>query len=345
MGISELYGKTARINQIDKAIYESEKEIENGAEAVDAKIVFEELEGKMSNWDKNIYELLNKQIKIEDLLYLSSGDDSDTFLCNEQYIVKVPKRDDVRDTQKREFELYNFLETCGLSYQTPGVVYQGDQFNIMTYISGEHISYEQYHKLSEKEKDALAYDEAIFLKELHSIELDYSYGLFSEAYENKRDRFLEDKELLISILKKEKLLTTEILEHIELIYSKIFSNTVLFEYTPCLVHNDFSAGNMIFRNNRLFGVIDFGDYAVSDPDNDFLCLLDSSTDDFGKDFGRRVLKYYQHKNPQLPERKAEINDAYWAIEQIIYGYKREDKKMLVKGVTELLKIRADEFLF
>ena len=102
----------------------------------------------MVNLDAEIYEHLNKQIKINELRYLSSGDDSDTFLCNEQYVVKVPKRDSVRISQKREFELYRFLENCKLSYQIPAVVYQSDRFNIMKYIKGERITYEQYHKLS-----------------------------------------------------------------------------------------------------------------------------------------------------------------------------------------------------
>ena len=43
---SELYDKFARINRIDQAIYESEQEIANGVEAVDAEIVFAELEKK-----------------------------------------------------------------------------------------------------------------------------------------------------------------------------------------------------------------------------------------------------------------------------------------------------------
>lgn len=299
----------------------------------------------MVDLDTEIYRLLNKQIKINEFRYLSSGDDSDTFLCNEQYVVKVPKRDSVRIAQKREFELYRFLENCNLSYQTPAVVYQSDQFNIMKYIKGERIAYEQYHKLSEKDKDALASDEATFLKELHSIAIDCSADLFSDVQESKQDKYLKDKELLIGILKKEQLLTADIQEHIELIYSNILNNTVLFEYTPCLVHNDFSASNMIFRYNRLLGVIDFGDFIVSDPDNDFLCLLDCSTDDFGKDFGRRVLRYYQHKNPELAERKAEFNDVYWAIDQIIYGYERSDRKMLIKGVSELLQTQAGMFAF
>ena len=299
----------------------------------------------MVDLDTEIYRLLNKQIKIHEFRYLSSGDDSDTFLCNEQYVVKVPKRDSVRIAQKREFELYRFLENCNLSYQTPAVVYQIDQFNIMKYIKGERIAYEQYHKLSEKEKDALASDEATFLKELHSIAIDCSADLFSDVQESKQDKYLKDKELLIGILKKEQLLTADIQEHIELIYSNILNNTVLFEYTPCLVHNDFSASNMIFRYNRLLGVIDFGDFIVSDPDNDFLCLLDCSTDDFGKDFGRRVLRYYQHKNPELAERKAEFNDVYWAIDQIIYGYERSDRNMLTKGISELLRTQAKRFIF
>lgn len=71
----------------------------------------------MVDLDTEIYRLLNKQIKINEFRYLSSGDDSDTFLCNEQYVVKVPKRDSVRIAQKREFELYRFLENSNLIAQ------------------------------------------------------------------------------------------------------------------------------------------------------------------------------------------------------------------------------------
>lgn len=43
---SELYDRFAKTNRIDQAIYESEQEVLNGAEAVDAEIVFAELEKK-----------------------------------------------------------------------------------------------------------------------------------------------------------------------------------------------------------------------------------------------------------------------------------------------------------
>jgi len=43
---SELYDKIMKINRMDQAIFESEQEIENGAEAVDAETVFENLKKK-----------------------------------------------------------------------------------------------------------------------------------------------------------------------------------------------------------------------------------------------------------------------------------------------------------
>ena len=43
---SELYDRFARITRIDQAIFESEQEIANGAEALEAEAVFAELEKK-----------------------------------------------------------------------------------------------------------------------------------------------------------------------------------------------------------------------------------------------------------------------------------------------------------
>lgn len=51
---SELYDKFARINRIDQAIYESEQEISNGAEAEDVNAVFTELEKKLQYQGRNL---------------------------------------------------------------------------------------------------------------------------------------------------------------------------------------------------------------------------------------------------------------------------------------------------
>ena len=46
---SELYDKFVRMNRIDQAIFESEQEVANGADAVDAESVFAKLEKKQSD--------------------------------------------------------------------------------------------------------------------------------------------------------------------------------------------------------------------------------------------------------------------------------------------------------
>lgn len=43
---SELYDKFAKINRIDQAIFDSEQEMANGAETIDAETAFAELEKK-----------------------------------------------------------------------------------------------------------------------------------------------------------------------------------------------------------------------------------------------------------------------------------------------------------
>ena len=44
--MEDLLDKFARINHIDQSIFESEREMADGAEAIDAEIVFAELEKK-----------------------------------------------------------------------------------------------------------------------------------------------------------------------------------------------------------------------------------------------------------------------------------------------------------
>lgn len=276
---------------------------------------------------------------IQQIRPLSCGDDSAAYLCDDLYVVKVPKREAVKKTQALEFQLYRFLESYSFPCEIPKVVYQDSSFHMMTYLKGERLTYENYHRLSEREKDRLACEEAEFLRALHSVRIQADHPLFLDLKLETKDRFQRDQEALLKILESENRLTPDRQAWIDQLYRDLFSMDFLFEYRPCLVHNDYSADNMIYRNNRLAGVIDFGDAAIGDPDNDFLCLLDNSTDDFGKDFGRRVLRYYGHPHPEIAERKAEINDAYWPIQQILLGCSRKEAQLFHEGLQGLEMVR------
>lgn len=279
---------------------------------------------------------------IKKVRYLAAGDDSTVYLCDNKYAVKIPRHEAAAESQKREFELYRFLETHTLPAQIPRCLWMGERFNVMDYIPGDPITPKDYHRLTEREKERLAADEAFFLRKLHAI--DWTEMNFCEAAEDKRISFTREQEELTGILKHCGHLSAQIEIKIRLIYENLLASDFLFRYIHCLVHNDFSRSNMVFRDKRLAGVIDFGDFRISDPDNDFLCLLDGSNDDFGMAFGMRVLKFYEHPAPQMALRKAQLYNAYWPIQQILYGARRKNRTLFRCGLRALPKLNPQDFI-
>lgn len=284
-------------------------------------------------------------LPVQNIEYLASGEDSEVLLCDKKWVVKLPKRREAQAALQREFALYVFLCQQNLPFQIPQPVYICADFSILSFLDGAHLSYRKYQRLSTSEKEALAYDEARFLRALHSLSVDTSMPPFCGAAEDKRQKLRREQEEICRILDSAGLLSYTLQEKIILIYVNLFSNKRLFQYTPCLVHNDFSADNMIFRNKRLYGVIDFGDFVIGDPDNDFFCILDSSRDDFGKDFGRKVLRHYAHPAPEIAERKAEIHESYWPLEQILLGSRRGDAVYIRQGLRKLRRLDPKAFVF
>ena len=284
-------------------------------------------------------------LPVQKIKYLASGDDSDVLLCDKKWVVKLPKRQEVKAALQREFALYTFLCQQPLPFRIPQPVYICDDFSVLTFLDGTHLSYRNYQRLCESEKEALAYDEAQFLRALHGVLVDVGVPPLCDAAEDKRQRLKREQTEICGILDNAGLLSNVLREKIAAIYMNLFSSQTLFQYTPCLVHNDFSADNLIFRNDRLYGVMDFGDFIIGDPDNDFYCILDSSRDDFGKDFGRKVLRHYAHPAPEIAERKAEIHESYWPLEQILLGSRRRNAAYIRQGLRKLRRLDPTAFVF
>lgn len=74
---------------------------------------------------------------------------------------------------------------------------------------------------------------------------------------------------------------------------KKLRDTNIFEGKKCLCHNDFSCNHLLLdEDNKLIGIIDFGDSGIIDEYSDFIYLLEDSEEEIGSTFGEDILKVY-----------------------------------------------------
>lgn len=68
----------------------------------------------------------------------------------------------------------------------------------------------------------------------------------------------------------------------------------IYRKGTCLLHGDFSLNHCLFdEENKVSGVLDFGDSHVGNPKSDFAYLLDDEDEEeFGAQFGKMVLERY-----------------------------------------------------
>ncbi|MCH5270317.1 MAG: aminoglycoside phosphotransferase family protein [Lachnospiraceae bacterium] len=186
--------------------------------------------------------------------------------------------------------------------------------------------------MSDDEKDMLAQDIALFLREMHSIPLPDIDGLELHVINDYRNDYDTLRETIYNkIPNKSK-------EYIEDFYKRILNDERISQYVKALCHNDLSCNHIIIQNNKAVGIIDFGDAAITDRDKDFVYLLEDSIEEIGREFGVKVLKYYNHPNIDIPILKANLNDEYYPIEQILGGQAMKLDDMYNKGLNKIINL-------
>lgn len=78
--------------------------------------------------------------------------------------------------------------------------------------------------------------------------------------------------------------------------------------------------------------------AITDRDKDFIYLLENSSEEIGREFGLRVLEYYNHPNINIAILKANLNDEYYPIEQILEGRAKKLDKMYLAGLNKIINV-------
>lgn len=277
-----------------------------------------------------------KDFKICTIKVIGSGYDSVAYLVNNEYIFKIKISANKKKGYTKEKAILDFLNKYLISdIKIPKIEYSyiSDEFEIMGYksIDGRFLTPKIYENMSDKQKDILKNDIAKFLKQLHNLD----YSEISEYLIDNRENVLEEYKLLKETI-YDKLTKIE-KEYIENFFEELDA-TKIFDDRKCLCHNDFSSNHLLLdKENKLVGVIDFGDAGIIDEYCDFIYLLEDSDEEIGSSFGEEILKLYGDINIDRAKKYQEIVEMYYPIETIVYGIRNNIYDFISKGRKEINK--------
>ena len=273
-------------------------------------------------------------ISIDSIRQIGEGYDSKAYLINDEYIFKIKFSANKKKGYEKEKAIYDFLNrNLNTDIKIPNVEYSyiSDEISILGYkeIKGKFLNPKLYSTLSQEEKNQLKKDIANFLRLMH--DLDYS-KISSYTVDNKQN-VLEEYQLLRDTIYDS--LTDIEKQYIESFMQRL-NSTDIFDGKMCLCHNDFSCNHLLLDdNNRLCGIIDFGDSGIIDEYCDFIYLLEDSEEELGHEFGEDVLKLYGSIDIEKAKEYQDIVEQYYPIETIIYGIKNNKQDFVDKGRKEI----------
>lgn len=111
-------------------------------------------------------------------------------------------------------------------------------------------------------------------------------------------------------------------------FEKALNDADMWHYDECLIHGDFGTGNLLIRDGRISGVIDFGFCGPGDPAQDLGALLAS----YGEAFVERVCRHYPALWAGLP--RARFYQSNYALIQALYALRDDDEAEFVEGMRE-----------
>lgn len=279
---------------------------------------------------KLLIEHTFKNLKINNIEAIGNGHDSIAYLVNNEYIFKTKFSVNNKKGYAKEKAIYDFLnKNLDTNVMIPNIEYShiSAKVSILGYkqINGKFLTPELYESLSNEEKLLLKQDIAVFLKQMHSLD---TTDIKEYVIDNKQN-ILEEYQLLRNTFYEH--LTEKEKDYIESFMNKL-STTTIFDDKKCLCHNDFSCNHLLLdENNKLCGIIDFGDAGIVDEYCDFMYLLEDSEEEIGPEFGEDILNIYGDINIDKAKEYQDVTEQYYPIELIVYGIKNNNQEFIDEG--------------
>lgn len=196
---------------------------------------------------------------------LGIGSVGDAYLCEDNKVIIIGKREDSFSNYQQLVEKYRLFDGKIHSINYPKIhqlISPCEEFEfgalIESYVGGIELR-EKVVDMSKIDKIELGKNLALFLNELHKISIRGDKIFEIETDLKKFDKSLN---LLVDFLQKEDIYRLKIVRH------KYYD--FMNEKQFCITHGDLNAGNiMISPENKLEGIIDFGNMEFYVPEVEF----------------------------------------------------------------------------
>jgi aminoglycoside 2''-phosphotransferase len=269
----------------------------------------------------------NEQIKT--IKIINQGWDNQVVEINNELIFRFTRRKETQRQHIKELELLPILHKR-LTLKVPNPTYsrvKGDPPYYMAYkrIEGEQLTREKANKI---DQEYLINTITRLLSELRST----PKSLFKEVPVYTPDSWRSQYQYLYNQIKKKifpKLPTTT-RRTIEETFKTPLNNPDFFNFIPSLIHRDLTSDHIFYANDRITGIIDWGEACYGDPAFD----LTGFTIEYENELVEKIIESLDTPDHYLNRSNfyAKVSPFY----EILYGIETGDKTRINFGLKKII---------
>lgn len=278
---------------------------------------------------KNI--IISMYPELKDSIFSSdnSGWTNYAIKVDDKYLFRFPKNDDAYNAINKEYKVLEILnKKLPSNIKVPNYIFSNlnSDYPFVGYelIQGKFLTNNLFKSLSDKEKENVLNNMAIFLNILHSID----YRLLNlepiDAIKWYKNLYKKIEKICF------KYFDEELKQNTIKLFTTFFEDKTMYSFKPTLIHGDLSEDHILVTKDGV-GIIDFGDLMAFDPAYDLIWayILD-------KDFYKQIIHKYNANNDDNFEHK--IRDFHIIrppYDGIIYADEINNQQLLKEEINNL----------
>jgi aminoglycoside 2''-phosphotransferase len=260
------------------------------------------------------------------------GDHYIAYRINKKYIFRFPKNEAAKKALQKEIALMPVVAS-NVSLNVPDFKFISSHLLFVGYrrLQGKPLTFKRFDALVKKQKNEVIRSLSNFLYQLHHTTISQEQQAICPVMHyaaEYHETFEETQKEIFPLLNKKEI------ELITSIFTNYFSDSTMSNYSPVLLHNDFSSGHILYkRRSGLSGIIDFGDLAIGDADYDLVYLYD----EFGKSFIKKILTCYHRDQRANIWKKLRFYSLMIRLQILAVSITENDKAEIKKELKSLKK--------